>query len=224
MSDPARDLRPSRLPGVRDMEKSAFAQILADLLARIPGAFACALVDELGETVDYAGAGDPFDVKVAAAHLGILFNELRQISALGEPNTLVIRGEKRSLVGRRLPEGYALVVLLRRRAGFAPSSRAFSACERALASEAGWPGSATQAWFPVEVAVDGRGRPVTVGLPPLASVVLGAVVGLAPREKGFRVRLETGSEVTLVREPGRIWYADESVPGGADRIDSRFPR
>jgi hypothetical protein len=38
---------------------------------------------------------------------------------------------------------------------------------------------------------------------------MGCMVGLKPREKGFRVRLPSGAEMLLVRErPGR-WFADE---------------
>lgn len=179
---------------------------------RLPGAFACALVDLGGETVDYAGMGDPFDVKVAAAHVRILLNDLEELGALGLPKWIVIRGAKRSFVGRRLPDGYALVVLLRRRAGFTASDRAFEACESALATEAGWSRVAARpAWFPLRVEVDRRGRPTRIGSPPVAVEVFGAVMGLARREKGFRVRLLTGSELTLVREAGHCWYADEDL-------------
>ena len=41
--------------------------------------------------------------------------------------------------------------------------------------------------------------------------VLGAVMGLPERERGFRVRLATGKEITLVREAGHHWYADERI-------------
>ncbi len=194
------------------MDATSFQKILGDLLLRVPGAFACALVDLGGETVDYAGMGDPFDVKVAAAHVRILLNDLEELGALGLPRWIVIRGAKRSFVGRRLPDGYALVVLLRRRAGFTASERAFEACERALAAEAGWslvvPG---RAWFPVRVEVDPRGRPTRVGAAPVPVEVFGSVMGLPRRQRGFRVRLKTGIELTLLREAGHCWYADEDL-------------
>jgi hypothetical protein len=194
------------------MDVTSFARILGELLTRLPGAFASALVDLGGETVDYAGVGDPFDVKVAAAHVRILLNDLEELGTLGVPRWIIIRGAQRSFVGRRLPEGYALVVLLRRRAGFTASERAFAACERALAAEAGWTAVAARpTWFPVHVQVDGRGRPTRVGTPPVAVEVFGAVVGLPRNERGFRVRASTGSELTLVREPGHAWYADENL-------------
>ena len=40
---------------------------------------------------------------------------------------------------------------------------------------------------------------------------MGAVVGLAPRERGFRVRLPSGHEMMLVRERLGRWFADEHV-------------
>jgi len=207
-----RPVRPSRRTPSRDMEATSFATILNDLIARLPGAFACALVDLGGETVDYAGLCEPFDVKVAAAHMRIVLNDLEEYGALGHPRWLVVRGQKKSFIARRLPDGYALVVLLHRRAGFALSSRAFATCERELSVEAGWATHKNAPkWFPVEVEIDERGRPVSVGVPPLGAVVLGAVMGLARNERGFRVRTATGSEMTVIREPGDTWYADENL-------------
>jgi hypothetical protein len=210
------------------MDASAFAVILGELITRLPGAYACSLVDSGGETVDYAGLGDPFDVKVAAAHLRILLSQIEALDVLGAPRWIIIRGAQRSMIARQLPEGYALVVLLRRRAGFTASERAFAACEAALAKEAGWrlPGASTRGggrqrqarqdaeaattWIPVNVEIDRRGRPVCIGAPPVKVEVLGAVVGLPARERGFRVRTATGTELTVVREAGNCWYADDA--------------
>lgn len=208
----ARPVRPSRRPPARDMEVTAFAKILTDLLLRLPGAYACALVDLGGETVDYAGLADPFDAKVAAAHMRIVLNDLEEYAALGQPRWVIVRGARRSFVARRLPEGYALVVMLRRRAGFTASTRAYSACAHALAAEADW--SAVDAgprWFPIAVAVDRRGRPTTLGEPRVAVDVFGAIMGLKRGERGFRVRTADGKELTVVREPGNTWYADEDL-------------
>ncbi len=192
------------------MDATPFTPILEQALSRIPGAYACALVDNEGETVDYTGLADPFDVKVAAAHIRICMHELESYGALGNPRWIVIRGAKKSLIARALADGYALVVLLRRRAGFTASRRAFAACARALAVEAGWQLlEAEPIWYPVEVSIDKRGRPRSVGASPVE--VLGAVMGLPAKERGFRVRTEAGTEVTLVRESRNCWYADEQV-------------
>lgn len=209
-----RSLRPSRRPPARDMDTTPFAQILIDLILRLPGAYACALVDLGGETVDYAGVVNPFDVKVAAAHMRIILNDLDEYAALGRPRWVVLRGEKRSFVARSLPEGYALVVMLRRRAGFTASARAYAACERELAAEAGWGHlHLGPAWFPIDVEVDRRGRPTRIkrGGASVAVEVFGSVMGMPQNEQGFRARTTAGSELTVVREAGNTWYADEDL-------------
>lgn len=210
---PARGARPSRAPTARDLHPTPFTPILADLLARVPGAYASALVDVDGETVDYAGGGDPFHMKLAAAHLRIVMHDLEQSATIGDVRWLVIRGARRTIVTRALPENYGLVVLLRRRAGFTVSRRAFAACERAICAEAGLryvPDGPP--WYPVEVVADRLGRPRRVAARP--AQIIGAVVGLGARERGFRVRIDSGREVTLVRESRRAWYADELVEPG----------
>lgn len=215
-------------PVQRDTDASPFAAILDDLLRRIPGAYAAALVDHEGECVDYAGRGDPFDIKVAAAHWRIILAQTAKQRAFSGVRTIVARAQRRTFLAHALPDDYALVVLLSKRAGFAPISRAVAFGERALAEEAGWQ-VAPEAlrWTPVEVAIDARRRPRTLrveaarrGLGPSQSPpateahsveVLGAVMGLRAGERGFRVRLDTGAEVTVVREPSGCWYADSEL-------------
>jgi len=197
------------------MEATQFSIILAELIGRVPGAYAAALVDMYGETVDYAGAIEPFDVKVAAAHMRIVLSQVDRFGKLGETRNVVIRAATTSFVVRKLPIGYAVALLLRKRAGFTASERAFAVCERLLAIEAGWPYFESKpSWYPVDVAVDRRGRPTGIGKvrQQVQRVeVLGSVVGLRPQEKGFRVRTEVGEELTIVREARRCWYADEVV-------------
>ncbi len=197
----------------RDTDATPFTSILDALLAGVPGAYACVLVDVQGESVDYAGRGDPFDIRIAGAHLQIAIEQVRRAAVLGLPRWLVVRGTKLSTVVRALPEGYALAVLLRPRIGFSASERAFLACERALAKEAGWPAPRERPWHAIVVETDRRGRPLRVGQivqEGLDVEVLGAIVGLPPGERGYRVRTSRGAEFTVVREASRRWYADES--------------
>jgi hypothetical protein len=101
--------------------------------------------------------------------------------------------------------------MMRKRAGFARTERAFSVCERALAHEANWPlDEEGSHWIAADVRCDARGRPVslveedkTVSLE-----VLGALAG-STHDRGFRVRKDDGNEITLVREPGWFWYTDQ---------------
>jgi hypothetical protein len=203
-----------RAPTQRDQHESAFTTILHDLVLRVPGARAAALVDRDGETVDYWGRAVPYDLKLAAAHWRIVLNDIREQQAMGKVAFVVIRAARKSFFVQALPDDYALVVVLGRAAGFAGWHRAVPACARALAAEAGWAwtGPKPTRWHPVRVASDAQRKPAAMltgeGLRPLT--ILGTVVsGVANREKGWRVRLNTGLEVTLVREPGGSWYADD---------------
>lgn len=219
-----RRARPSVLP--RDTDVTAFTVLLSELIARIPGARAAAMVDRDGETIDYAGTLSPFDVKIAAAHWQIVLSELDSVPMLRAPREIVVRGVKRSFILHPLTDGYAVVVVLAVRAGFSSTARGFSVFERALRLEAGIgrppPGPS---WTPVIVEYDARSRPRTLAGAtdafPQPLEVLGAVMGLARGERGFRVRLATGVEATVVREPGGAWYADEPIDGLAGRPGGR---
>ncbi len=197
----------------RDMDKSPFSPILEDLVRRVGGSEAVALVDLGGETVDYAGSASPYDIKVAAAHWRIILAQLAEVPRLGRPRVLLVRSSKKSVIVRALPDDYALVVLLVRRSGFMASGRALSHCEKALAREAGWALDPLEtSWFAVSVECDARRRPTRIvygGLEERVEV-LGSLVGMSRRETGFRVRLASGPEITLIREAGSFWYVEES--------------
>jgi hypothetical protein len=218
----------SQFPGEpvapRDTGTTAFTNILEALLQRVSGAYAAALVDPQGETVDYSGRGDPFDLRIAAAELQLVLQGIARFGVLGEPRWVVVRGGRKSIAASVLPEGYALGLLLRSRSAFNISTRALTVCARALSEEAGWGPShrdeVTRSWFPVTVESDRRGRPVRIAgvhtepaseSEGVAVEVLGALMGLSVRERGFRVRTADGRELTVVREPSRRWYADEAV-------------
>src|SRR5207237_898269 len=97
-------------------------------------------------------------MKIAAAHWRIIQEELR--GSIGAPRWFVVRGQKRSFILRAMPEGYSVVVLLRKRAGFQPCLRAFAVAEFELAKEAAWEMHARlQPWHVVAVVCDRKGRP-----------------------------------------------------------------
>jgi predicted regulator of Ras-like GTPase activity (Roadblock/LC7/MglB family) len=201
----------------RDQHESAFAAILGELVTRVPGARGAALVDRDGETVDYAGSRNPYDLKVAAAHLRIVLDQtLAQPSmaqALGETRRLVVRASRASFVVQRLPENYALVLWLARGAGFRGLTRAIPVCVRRLASEAGWPRSPSP-WHTAEVLIDARNAPRALRFPgredPLE--ILGRFRTVLPEhERAWRVRTFSGVEFTLVRESCGFWYMDALV-------------
>ena len=195
------------------MDKSPFSPILEDLVRRVGGSEAVALVDLGGETVDYAGSAAPYDIKVAAAHWRIILAQLAEVPRLGRPRVLLVRSSKKSVIVRALPDDYALVVLLVRRSGFMASNRALSHCEKALAREAGWELDPNEtSWFAVSVECDARRRPTRIVYGGLEEPVevLGSLVGMSRREIGFRARLASGPEITLIREAGSFWYVEES--------------
>lgn len=202
----------SRSPLPRDQALSSFTTILEDLLCAIPGAHAAALVDFEGETIDYAGCLEPFDVKVTAAHWQIVLSEVA-IAPLGMPRQITVRAHRRSYIVRQLQPGYALVVVLHPRAAFAASHRALQEADARLCAEAGWTASRGTRWYCVDVETEAadRGRPARLrgagGWQPVE--VMGSMVGLGPREKGFRIRLPSGAEMLLIRERMGRWFADE---------------
>jgi hypothetical protein len=212
-------------PQERDQQSTAFTRILEQLLELEPAVLGAVVVDAEGEAVDYAGGLTPFEIKVAGAHLRIVLDEVGAFTRppppnyVGRPTQVIVRGARRSFFARPLPEGYALVIVVKR-LGFVVSFRAVAVTEHRLAREAGWPVPTEPGplWHPVhvETAYRNRRRPLRMlaGSTWQRIEVLGSLVGLG-RERGYRCRLPSGAELTLVREPAGTWYADELVEGSA---------
>ncbi|MCU0659907.1 MAG: hypothetical protein MUF64_32975 [Polyangiaceae bacterium] len=198
-------------PFVRMHEGGVFGAILEDTVRSVPGCIAIAFVDQEGEAVDAVGWANDFDIKVTGAHLRIML-ELARFSFGGEPSDLLICATHISYRVHVVAEGYVLVFLCARDAAFHTSPRVLAACSRALSREAGFSMPSTQAWFSAEVLTQEAtlNKPVQArGKGPWLQVeVLGALVGLPDQERGYRVRLSNGHEVTLVREPLGRWWSD----------------
>jgi hypothetical protein len=145
----------------RDQRESAFSAILGDLVSRVPGARSATLVDRDGETVDYAGHGNPYAIRVAAAHFRIVFDEAIRQPSLGAARSVLVRASRASFALHSLPDGYALVLGLSRGAGFRGLVRAVPVCIRLLADEAGWAASPSP-WHPLDVLLDERRTPRAV--------------------------------------------------------------
>jgi hypothetical protein len=203
-----------RQPG-RDQNESAFSTILNELVQRVRGSLAAVLVDGQGESVDYGGVIDPFASRLAGAHWQIVLSETFPAPSPGR-SWLAVGTLRRSYIACVLPEGYALVVILARTAAFARWDRAVAVCIADLCTEAGWTGMPLPEWFAVDVVClpDGRPHAIRVDDGFGGLEILGVVAtDLDPRERGWRVRLKTGAETTLVREAWGHWYADEPVSG-----------
>ena len=201
----------------RTQDSSVFSAFLERLVASVPGCRAAAFVDAEGEAVDLGGHGDEFEIKVAAAELLILLDVARSLPG-GEKRAIIVGTPRRSYLARALPEGYAIVLELAPGAAFAVSERALVECALAIAKEAGFAerNEKTQ-WFAVEVLPRGSRRVRPKKAKSLSGSVwhdvdvLGAVVGLGKRERGYRVRLTNGAEMTLLREPMGKWWSDEPL-------------
>jgi hypothetical protein len=206
----------TRAPAPREQIESRFGVILADLVARVRGARAAALVDHQGETVDYAGRLDAFSVRVAAAHMRIVLQDLAQHEGLAHaPRSIAVRTTRGGFAVHALPEGYAVALLLSHKARLTGHTRAVSAMTRQLADEVGWPAPDGREphWCAVEVVSDPLGRPrglcVKGELEPLD--VLGRFAsGLGWRQRRWRVRFLSGVEAMLVRELGGAHVARPS--------------
>ncbi|MCA9642122.1 MAG: hypothetical protein KC492_15555 [Myxococcales bacterium] len=208
----------------RDQSISAFSAILRRF-CDASGVLAAALTDGEGETVDYAGGLDPFDIKIAAAESAVLMHAVREAGALDwhAARELVVRGSVRSLAIFTLSDGYALMALMPRRA-FRVSGRALQEVLRDLGEEAGLSSDhpvlrASERWIHVDVSTEAtdRRRPASVWLEGgwCGLEILGRyIAGPNRRDLGYRVRLKNGAELTLVRERLGIWFADE-LPLGA---------
>jgi len=210
-----------RAPFARDQLVSEFGLILGRLCEGT-GALGAAFVDREGETVDYASVVDPFDVKIAAAEWRLALELTRAARAPIWKNAeqLLVRAQKRSFAVIALEEGYALVVLMLKHS-FGISSRALAQAVREVSSEAGLrlPAafeSEKERWVRVQVRTkrDDPRRPEAIlqegNFRPL--VILGHFSSGSRlyMEIGFRARLPSGEEVTLVREPLGRWYADDA--------------
>jgi hypothetical protein len=204
----------------RDQAASPFSAILMRL-CDATGALAAALVDSEGETVDYAGKLDPYDIKVSAAEWSLVLRVATEASASCWRGTsqIVVRAQARSFAVVRLTEGYAIVLQLMPRC-FRVSQRALAEARREIADEARLDPSVATAEGPepwVRIDVQTRpGSPAPLALwwagqwHPLEILGRYARAQLGRRELGYRARLlPRGVEVTLVREPFGLWYADQ---------------
>jgi predicted regulator of Ras-like GTPase activity (Roadblock/LC7/MglB family) len=210
---PSKRRRPE---GERDQDPSIFTSILSQLVHSVPGATAAALVDYDGETVDYAGALDAFDLKVTAAHWQLVLARTTETGLFGPIRQITVRARGKSYLVRRIHAAYTVVVVLHPRAAFAAPERALQEADARLRSEAGFDVEFRESrWFAVEVRTEpsdrARPRALRVGNAWQSVEVMGAMVGLRPREKGFRVRLPSGAELLLVRERFGSWFADERL-------------
>jgi hypothetical protein len=217
---------------VRDQAVSEFSGALMRLCDAC-AALGAALVDAEGETVDYAGCLEPFQIRVAAAEWRLVLQCAQdEASALGSVSSIFFRGAVNSYAVYTIADGYALVLQIASHS-FIPSKRAIAEAARALAFEAGLDLAHSEfraeRWHRVDVRLDPKKRRPSdlwhggVWLP---LEILGRFVEVdsGARCVGYRAQTQKGTELTLVREPMGIWYADElpsDVSPQAGSLDSK---
>ncbi len=212
-------MKRARRGAARDQSDSPFSAILARLCDDC-GALAAALVDAEGETVDYAGLLDPYEIKVVAAEWRIVLSVVHESRLPGfhQVASLAVRARRRSYLIESLPDGYAIALRLPRHA-FTVSRRAMSQAVRELCREAGLSlqlrrGQAEWARVKVRTPPISRlhHRPdaIWVGEEWSPITILGRYQArdLSRSELGYLARLASGAEVFLVREPLGVWFID----------------
>lgn len=93
-----------------------FVDLLKDLVESTPGATGAILADWEGESVAFHTTGDDYELKVVAAHKGIIMARLRGIHdqlALGELKEAVITGESVQIITGAVTRDYSLVLIRR---------------------------------------------------------------------------------------------------------------
>lgn len=202
----------------RDQAPSSFAPTLGRL-CESAGVVAAAFVDKDGEAVDYAGRATPFDIRIAAAEWRIVLSRLqRGESQLGQTEQFVARASNKTFSIVTLPEGYALVVQLLPHC-FRISPRALAEAVRELCAEAQLSTlRALPDWIRVQVQEDAASgvaerRPLLVWVGKqwraveVVEQIAGQDLALRRNETAYRVRLGSGVEGILLREPLSHWFA-----------------
>lgn len=120
-------------------QKSGFYPILETLVGEVQGARAAIFCDGEGESIDFCGDMDPYDIKVIGAYGAIILDRLA-----GRPDRapeLVVISCRRLTICLRRVETYILTLVLRRRTFAAGMDEAIERAVRKFVMEAGIEGA-----------------------------------------------------------------------------------
>jgi predicted regulator of Ras-like GTPase activity (Roadblock/LC7/MglB family) len=111
-------MRPLRSGGgalPRDQARSPFTAILERLVDSTPGALGAALADDEGETVDYHGALEADDLRLSAAHMGIILDHISSLGSIAATGRLLevrVVARDAQYLARPVGPGYQVTVIL----------------------------------------------------------------------------------------------------------------
>lgn len=93
----------------------SFKNILTDLVQSVPGATGAILADWEGEAVDCVATMDDYDLKIMAAHMGIILNRIKDLHSRisGDPvseTTITMAGQR--VVLAAVGDDYSLLLTL----------------------------------------------------------------------------------------------------------------
>ena len=207
--------------GQRDQHASAFSASLLRLCDAV-GAVGAVIVDAEGETVDYAGSIEPFEIKITAAEWAVVLARLKSCrpALLGATSVFRVRAKRKSFIVRLLAGDYALILQLVAHS-FSVSVRGLNEAVREVSLEAGWERPPAthekEQWVSIDVRCERRNsrRPNAIWVRGawLPVEILGRwALDAGSRELGYRARLASGAELTLVRERLGRWYAEAPLP------------
>jgi predicted regulator of Ras-like GTPase activity (Roadblock/LC7/MglB family) len=105
---------------------SAFADILKQMVDRVPGAVGAIFADWEGEAVDQYAHIPPIEIQLVGAHWGVILSQCHQRltrHGLGPVDELLIEGERAIILVRSVTERYFVVLAVRRDAHLATARR-----------------------------------------------------------------------------------------------------
>jgi hypothetical protein len=206
----------------RDQGESAFTPILRRFFQHVPSLLAAVFVDAEGECIDYVSAIEPYEAKVAAAHLHntmSLFRWARAGALVGETFGLEVGASDRDAFVSCVGDGYMLIALALPGVDRGELSDALSVATQEFRAEVG---IATPSWekrperlsVRVRASRDWQYAPAAFcarGVQVAVSDVLGRWTEQVEDAAGtvqvcFRVRTQEGQELTLVHElESKLW-------------------
>jgi predicted regulator of Ras-like GTPase activity (Roadblock/LC7/MglB family) len=105
-----------------------FKTILTNVVQITPGARGAILADWEGESVEQFSLDDPFDLKITAAHAGIILSHYKDVLAgfpVGSVQEIVLTTAKQHLVIGAIGPDYAMVMTLNRNAALSLALHSF---------------------------------------------------------------------------------------------------